>query len=265
MRWLLVLLLFTPVLAFAESQTTSTDGGILDLRITYDEDIEPSTNSIVTIEFINPNTDKIQLHIDYDINMTVNDTVIAATPMIHSSEGIVRGLQVPFPTVGEYNLKIGVEGILFQPTEREVASFIIPVGIAAAQTPESGGGCLIATAAYGSELAPQVQNLREVRDQMVLSTDSGRWFISMFNQVYYIFSPTIADMQRESPVLKNVILLSIQPMLTSLGVMEHADSELKVLVYGVLVIMFNIAAYVAVPILILVWLLHQAKRLAIAQ
>lgn len=265
MRWLLVLLLFIPALAFAESQTTSTDGGILDLRITYDDDIEPSTNSIVTIEFINPNTDKIQLHIDYDINMTVNDTVVATTPMIHSSEGIVRGLQVPFPTVGEYNLKIGVEGILFQPIEREVASFIIPVGIAAAQTSEPGGGCLIATAAYGSELAPQVQNLREVRDQMVLSTDSGRWFVSMFNQVYYIFSPTIADMQRESPVLKNTILLSMQPMLTSLGVMEYADSELKVLVYGVLVIMFNIATYVVVPILILVWLLRQAKRLTIAQ
>lgn len=260
MTWLLVLLLFIPALVFAESQTASTDGGILDLKITYDDNITPNTDSIVTIEFINPKTDKIQLHIDYDINMTVNDTIIATTPMIHSSEGIVRGLRVPFPTVGEYNLEIGVEGILFQPIKREVVSFIIPVDIAEAQTFEPGGGCLIATAAYGSELAPQVQNLREIRDKLVLTTDSGRWFISAFNQVYYVFSPTVADMQRENPILKNTMSLLIQPMLISLGLMEYVDSELKVFVYGVFVILFNIATYVMGPALALMWLLRYAKK-----
>lgn len=253
-------MLLIPTLAFAESQTTSTDGGILDLKITYDDNIAPNTDSIVTIEFINPNTDKIQLHIDYDINMTVNDTIIAVTPMIHSSEGIVRGLKAPFPIAGEYNLEIGVEGILFQPIEREVASFIIPVGIAQAQPSEPGGGCLIATAAYGSELAPQIQNLREIRDELVLSTDSGRWFISTFNQVYYVFSPTIADMQRENPVLKNTVLLSMQPMLISLGLMEYADSELKVSVYGVFTILFNVATYVVGPVFVGIWLLRRVKK-----
>src|SRR3989338_4423942 len=38
---------------------------------------------------------------------------------------------------------------------------------------EEGGGCLIATATFGSELAPQVQFLREIRDNTVLSTASG--------------------------------------------------------------------------------------------
>ncbi|MDA1125249.1 MAG: peptidylprolyl isomerase, partial [Crenarchaeota archaeon] len=38
---------------------------------------------------------------------------------------------------------------------------------------EEGGGCLIATATYGSELAPQVQFLREIRDNTVLQTQSG--------------------------------------------------------------------------------------------
>ena len=36
-----------------------------------------------------------------------------------------------------------------------------------------GGGCLIATAAFGSELSPQVQFLREIRDNTVLQTESG--------------------------------------------------------------------------------------------
>lgn len=247
-------------MAFAESQTAPTDGGILDVRITYDDDIMPDADNTVIIEFINPSTDKIQLHIDYDINMTVNGTIIATTPMIHSSEGVVRGLKVPFPVEGEYNLRIGVEGILFQPINRETVSFTIPVGIVAVQTPEPGGGCLIATAAYGTELAPQIQNLRQIRDERVLSTDSGKWFISAFSQAYYVFSPTVADMQRENPVLKNVVLLSMQPMLVSLGLMEYADSESKVLVYGILIILLNMATYMVGPVLILAWLLLWTKK-----
>ena len=62
----------------------------------------------------------------------------------------------------------------------------------------NGGGCLIATAAFGSELAPQVQLLREIRDNTVLQTKSGSIFMTGFNQLYYSFSPTIADYEREN-------------------------------------------------------------------
>ena len=47
------------------------------------------------------------------------------------------------------------------------------------------GGCLIATAAFGSELAPQVQFLREIRDNTVLQTQSGTSFMAGFNPVSY--------------------------------------------------------------------------------
>ncbi|KAG2479574.1 MAG: Peptidyl-prolyl isomerase, partial [Nitrosopumilales archaeon] len=56
-----------------------------------------------------------------------------------------------------------------------------------------GGGCLIATATFDSELAPQVQQLRELRDNTLLKTESGSIFMTGFNQFYYSFSPTIAD------------------------------------------------------------------------
>ena len=52
-----------------------------------------------------------------------------------------------------------------------------------------GGGCLIATAAFGSEMAPQVQFLREIRDGKVMATESGTAFMTGFNQFYYSFSP----------------------------------------------------------------------------
>ena len=47
------------------------------------------------------------------------------------------------------------------------------------------GGCLIATATFGSEIAPQVQLLREIRDNTVLKTESGTAFMTSFNQFYY--------------------------------------------------------------------------------
>ena len=59
------------------------------------------------------------------------------------------------------------------------------------ESSEEGGGCLIATAAYGSELAPQVQQLRELSDNQLLQTESGTAFMTHFNDIYYSFSPTL--------------------------------------------------------------------------
>ena len=110
-----------------------------------------------------------------------------------------------------------------------------------------GGGCLIATAAYGSEMAPQVQFLREIRDNQLMSTDSGVSFMTGFNQVYYSFSPYVADIQRENPMFKEVVKIGITPLLSSLSVMEHAESESQVLGYGISVILINIGMYFAAP------------------
>ena len=50
------------------------------------------------------------------------------------------------------------------------------------ESEEEGGGCLIATAAYGSEMSPQVQMLREIRDNQLMNTESGTAFMSTFNR-----------------------------------------------------------------------------------
>ena len=60
-----------------------------------------------------------------------------------------------------------------------------------------GGGCLIATAAFGSEMAPQVQFLRELSDNTVLQTTSGTTFMNGFNQFYYSFSPACSRLWKE--------------------------------------------------------------------
>jgi tetratricopeptide (TPR) repeat protein len=113
--------------------------------------------------------------------------------------------------------------------------------------PEEKGGCLIATATYGSEMSPQVQQLRELRDNQLLNTESGTAFMSTFNNVYYSFSPVIADMERENPMFKEAVKLSLTPMLSSLSIMEGANSESEVLGLGLSVIALNLGMYIALP------------------
>ena len=113
----------------------------------------------------------------------------------------------------------------------------------------NGGGCLIATASFGSELAPQVQLLREIRDNTILQTKFGSAFMTGFNQFYYSFSPTIADYERENIIFKEAVKLTLIPLLTSLTLLQYAeiDSESEMLGYGIGIILLNIGIYFVAP------------------
>jgi hypothetical protein len=116
----------------------------------------------------------------------------------------------------------------------------------------NGGGCLIATAAYGSELAPQVQLLREIRDNQLMNTESGLVFVNTFNDVYYSFSPIIADYERENQLFKEVVKITITPMISTLSLMENAESESEVLGLGLSVIALNIGMYLGLPAIVVI-------------
>ncbi len=166
---------------------------------------------------------------------------------------------------GTYNLKFKI------PASAESGNYDIITNLELVGTEEtqvsedsqspssSGGGCLIATATYGSELAPQVQQLRELRDNTLLQTSSGAAFMDGFNSFYYSFSPTIADWERENPVLKETVKLVITPLLTSLSILNYVDmdSEAKVLGYGIGLIFLNIGMYFAAPA---VAIIHLKKK-----
>ena len=116
---------------------------------------------------------------------------------------------------------------------------------------QNGGGCLIATATYGSEMSQQVQQLRELRDNQLLQTESGTAFITTFNDIYYSFSPIIADYERENPLFKEAVKLAITPMISSLSLMENVETEFEVLSIGISVIMLNLGMYLAVPAIVI--------------
>ena len=119
---------------------------------------------------------------------------------------------------------------------------------------EGGGGCLIATAAYGTELAPQVQFLREIRDNTVMSTASGTAFMAGFNHLYYSFSPTIADMERQNPAFKEIVKIGITPLITSLSLLNYVDvnSEQVLIWYGIILILLNVGMYIVAPAIVII-------------
>jgi len=133
---------------------------------------------------------------------------------------------------------------------------IEPEPVMASQSAEEkkGGGCLIATAAFGSEMAPQVQFLREIRDNKVLQTESGSAFMTGFNQFYYSFSPAVADYERENPAFKETVKFALTPMLTSLAILNYVDidSEAEMLGYGIGIILLNIGMYFVAPAIIII-------------
>ena len=148
------------------------------------------------------------------------------------------------------NQKIMAQGS----TEAQFGEIIIQENcVSSFETGTGGGGCLIATAAFGSELAPQVQFLREIRDNTVLQTESGTNFMAGFNQFYYSFSPAIADYERENPAFKEAVKLTLTPLLSSLTLLQYADidSESEMLGYGIGVILLNIGMYFVAPAVLL--------------
>ena len=101
-------------------------------------------------------------------------------------------------------------------------------------------------------MAPQVQQLRELRDNQLLQTSSGTAFMSTFNDIYYSFSPTIADMEREHPMFKEAVKIAITPMISTLSLMANANSESEVLGIGISVIVLNLGLYLGIPAIVVI-------------
>ncbi len=117
---------------------------------------------------------------------------------------------------------------------------------------DDGGGCLIATATYGTELASEIQNLREIRGKMY-ETESGGEVMHAVNNFYYSFSPTIADWERENIVFKETIRLLITPAMISFTILDHEniDSESALISYVLGIVALNIGMYFLTPAIII--------------
>ena len=187
-----------------------------------------------------------------EINDSGNSDVLFTCESSLTREGIF-GAKIEKTTQDGYLTLVVIQNqtIVSQGTTTEPFGEVLINGSCVSDFESSGGGgCLIATATFGSELAPQVQQLREIRDHKLLQTESGRSFMESFNEFYYSFSPVIADYERENPIFREVVKIAITPMVSSLSILNYVDmsSEVKVIGYGISLILLNGLMYVGVPI-----------------
>jgi len=130
-----------------------------------------------------------------------------------------------------------------------------------ATTTESQKKCIIATAAYGSELAPEFQFLRTFRDDVVMSTQSGRAFMNVFNNWYYSFSPQVANVISESQLLRNTAKASLYPLIGALWISASLQSvlafnpELATVMAGLVASTLIGLVYLSAPMLLISMLL----------
>ena len=75
-----------------------------------------------------------------------------------------------------------------------------------------------------------------------------------FNQLYYSFSPTIADWERENSLFKESIKLILTPMISTLSILNYVDidSEQEMFGYGLMIIMVNVGLYFVAPSVLII-------------
>jgi peptide/nickel transport system substrate-binding protein len=106
-------------------------------------------------------------------------------------------------------------------------------------TPSAPSKCLIATATFGSELAPEVALLRNFRDSQVLQTAAGSSFMLAFNAFYYSFSPQVASYISSHDYVRAGMKVVLYPLIGILYVTNRLftalsfNMELAVTVSGV--------------------------------
>jgi uncharacterized repeat protein (TIGR02543 family) len=94
------------------------------------------------------------------------------------------------------------------------------------------GACFIATAAYGTPMAAEVQTLRDFRDEYLLTNPVGQALVD----VYYDVSPPIAEFITEHPSLKPIVRAGLVPAVAMSTVAVNTSPVEKIAIIGLLIL-----------------------------
>jgi len=116
---------------------------------------------------------------------------------------------------------------------------------------------VIATATFGSVLAPEVVYMRYVRDQLIGSTPSGRTLIEAFNTFYYAWSPAVAEVIAGNGLLRAIFRIILLPLVgivhvsamifRTVALMTGQTDRASVFAFVAAAVM-TISVYIALPI-----------------
>lgn len=117
----------------AADSKAATDGNSVNIDLQIQPfPISKDVDSQFMITFLQPSSQTVQVHVDYDFAITNNDSEVfrASTktgqPLLHTAEGIVK-IPYKFDQGGEYSLQVSVMGINFIPIKTEQALFDLKV------------------------------------------------------------------------------------------------------------------------------------------
>jgi len=83
--------------------------------------------------------------------------------------------------------------------------------------PQHAGLCFIATAVYGSEMAAELDTLREFRDEKLEPNILGKHLV----RFYYTISPPIANIIGQSEGMRTLVRLNLNPIISALKSKHH--------------------------------------------
>lgn len=184
------------------------------------------------------------------------NTIATSTLTVSASLGSATGTYVVTVTGSSGGLvhttQVTVQ--IFSSTVTTTMSTSSSLSSSSTTTTPPGPKCFIATATYGSPLAPQVQLLRNLRDNRIMKTYVGWNFMVAFNAWYYSFSPTVAQTITQHQVLQSAMKIVLYPLIAILQfgttpytlLSEHQD--LAAVVSGLLITSLIGAVYLALPI-----------------
>jgi Divergent InlB B-repeat domain/FG-GAP repeat len=102
----------------------------------------------------------------------------------------------------------------------------------------SGGGCFIATAAYGTPMAEEIQVLREFRDEYLLTNPVGRSLV----EFYYRASPPVAEFITDHTALKPVVRAGLVPAVAISTIVVATTVAEKMAILGLLALVSVVVA-----------------------
>jgi hypothetical protein len=223
----LSLLTLIPIVASQTSISVTTDRSqyvagsiILIAGKVLDGQSSPVDGATVSIQVDDPQNTPVHVNLAYTDQSGAYSDQFALTPEATQGEYTVFALA---NKAGLNNTQAQTE---FTVISQTVTSTTFSPTTSSQMQPNPNK-CLIATATYGTEMAPEVVMLRDFRDSQVVRTSAGRNFMLAFNTLYYSFSPQVATFISDHANVKAFMKLVLYPMITVLSLAAQIDNVLS--------------------------------------